>query len=213
MKALHPNNEPTVKPKDYRMNSRTVVTILISVPLFSLPAFSQLQGDLIGGPPATNTPSTSTAAALPAPSTNAPAERILGFDQLAGFPFEINEELGYNTNRPAWADAQVNGMIPKDIKAADGKKVAVEGFMVPVSFDDKGKLTSFLLTKNQPTCCYGGASQIHEFVQVNLSGPPVKWNMDDPVRVQGVLHVGAKRENGALSSVYRLDALKVGDKP
>src|SRR5579872_789616 len=101
MKALHPNNEPTVKPKDYRMNSRTVVTILISVPLFSLPAFSQLQGDLIGGPPATNTPSTSTAAALPAPSTNAPAERILGFDQLAGFPFEINEELGYNTNRPA----------------------------------------------------------------------------------------------------------------
>jgi hypothetical protein len=195
------------------MRTPFLISILVVSPLFSAPCFGQAQGDLIGGPPATKPAPSSTTPTPQAASTNAPGEAVLGFDRLAGFPFEVNEELGYNTNRPAWADAQVNAMIPAGIRATDGKKVVVEGFMMPVSFDDKGKLTSFLLTKNQPSCCYGGASQIHEFVQVNVSGPGVKWNMDDPIRVQGVLHVGAKRENGALSSVYRLDAVIVGDKP
>jgi hypothetical protein len=192
------------------MRTVTCLLLLALAPVVSR-AQNQPQGDLIGGTPGTNAKPATVSLSQTNGQAGAvgvaavPKGALFGFDRLAGYPITMPDELTCNTNRPAWADAQVNALIPAAIRAADGKTVTVEGFMMPVTFGEKGKVTSFLLTMNQPSCCYGGASQIHEFVVVRAPGPGVGCFMDGPVRVQGTLHVGAEREGGVLSSVYRLD--------
>jgi hypothetical protein len=209
-KLLIPRN------KSMKLSSHLILpalTLLLVLPQ----AKAQPQGGLIGGAITTNsTTIASGAVALtnknsnPIIRTNAAGYCLLGFDELAGYPIALSDELKSNTNRAAWADAQINAMIPPAIKAYDGKKVVVEGFILPVTFDKNGKLSTFLLMQNQISCCYGGPSQVHEFVTVALGKPIKEPDMDYTMHVQGVLHVGAERENGELVGIYRLDAEKAG---
>jgi hypothetical protein len=96
-------------------------------------------------------------------------------------------------------------MIPPSIKALDGKKVSIEGFMLPTIWDKTGKVSDFLLLGNQVSCCYGGPTQVHEFITIHVKGKSVDSNMDSPIPVGGILHVGAVRENGQLVGIYRLE--------
>ena len=99
-------------------------------------------------------------------------------------------------------------MIPDRIRAADGKFISVDGFMIPLEHNGK-KVTKFILAMNQNTCCFGGNPQIHEFIIVSVGGAGVKDEMDIPLRVKGVLHVAVIRNQGKLSGIYRLDAQSV----
>ena len=137
---------------------------------------------------------------------------VVGFDQLAGFKVTLNNELLFNTNRPAWADAQVNAMIPDRLRAADGKNLSVDGYMIPLTYQWK-KVTQFILAMNQNTCCFGGNPQVHEFIIVTAPGDGVADQMDIPLRVTGVLQVGAFRHQGTLSGIYRLTAQSVNYAP
>jgi len=167
---------------------------------------SALQGDLIE--PIGKTPDPQ-----PSACTNKIKDGdVVGFDQLAGFKVTLNNEMLFNTNRPAWADEQVNALIPGRLKAADGKTVSVDGFMIPLAYQGK-KVTQFILAMNQNTCCFGGNPQIHEFIIVEMAGPPVDDQMDIPLRITGRLGVGAFRNKGTLSGIYRLEAQKVAYAP
>jgi len=167
---------------------------------------SSLEGDLIEpiGKAPTNT--------APVRTDKIQDGDFVGFDQLAGFKVTLNNELLFNTNRPAWADQQVGAMIPERIRAADGKLVSVDGFMIPLEYNGK-KVSKFILAVNQNTCCFGGNPQIHEFIIVSVAGAGVNDEMDIPLRVKGVLHVGAFRSNGTLSGIYRLEAQSVNYAP
>ena len=164
------------------------------------------QGDLIepiGKPPDPQ----------PSAHTNKIADGdVVGFDQLAGFKVTLNNELLFNTNRPAWADQQVNAMIPDRLRAAEGRNVSVDGFMIPLEYKEK-KVVKFILAMNQNTCCFGGNPQIHEFIIVTVAGYGVEDQMDIPLRVKGVLHVAAFRSKGTLSGIYRLNAESVAYAP
>jgi hypothetical protein len=163
---------------------------------------SSLQGDLIE--PIGKTP-TITA---PVRTDKIQDGDVVGFDQLAGFKVTLNNELLFNTNRPAWADQQVSSMIPERIRAADGRDVSVDGFMIPLEYKGR-KVSKFILAMNQNTCCFGGNPQIHEFIIVSAAGAGVNNEMDIPLRVKGVLHVGIVRSQGKLSGIYRLDGESV----
>ena len=58
------------------------------------------------------------------------------------------------------------------VKAMDGKKVAISGFMQPL--EAKDKFSHFLLSKNAPTCAYCPPSRPNEVVEV-FSSKPVMW--------------------------------------
>jgi hypothetical protein len=162
---------------------------------------------------AVSSPSKAAAAGAAASPTNTaaalnpqPAKPIvLGFDRLAGYPLKITDELQMNTNRTAWADAQVNAMIPESIRKLDGQRVFVEGFMVPVAYD-KERLTEFILVRDMPGCCFGFPPNPHEWVKAVVKAPNIKADFDNPVRVGGIFHVGPERDAGYLSAIYRLDA-------
>ena len=149
-------------------------------------------GDLIQG---TSIDASPAPAAAPAAATNSPVfvggYRVVDFELLAGYPFNApNDKL---TNQ---ADiAAVEKQVPAGIKDLDGKKVLVSGFLQPVK-DVQGRSTEFLLVRNQPNCCYSGMTTITEFVSVKVPVPGVEEIMDQPVTVQGTLHVGAILESG-----------------
>jgi hypothetical protein len=184
------------------------IFILTLVPRLS---FSQVHGDSIFGGANTN-----SAKAAVSVTTNGPAispsntVSAVGFDLLAGFPVKLTEEIAFNTNRPAWADAQVNAMIPKSVFALDHREVEVIGFMNPVRFE-KDKVVEFMLSRDPPACCYATLPQIHEFISVRVKSPGVSPMDYSVVRARGMLEVGADRQGGMVGSVYRMDAAKVSE--
>jgi hypothetical protein len=202
---------------------RTALALLLAAcawrPL-NAKAAQQTRGDLISPQPATpvtKTPATKQPAALAsanaAPVSGSKEEGLVSFDQLAGFAVNITPELDYTTNRTAWADAQINAMIPAAIKHYNGKTVSVEGYLMPLDFKD-GKVTAFILTRGQPACCFGALPQLHELIYVRAKEAGAKSSLSCmPVRVRGVLHVGAQRVRGSLTGIYRMDADDVAAAP
>lgn len=142
-------------------------------------------------------PATSKGASVP----------LAGFDQLAGYQFEMTDDLllpRTNNATPITADVQ----IPAAVRALDKKRVALRGFMLPLKVEG-GLVTELLIMKDQSMCCYGSTPKIHEWVSVKMSGPGVKPIMDQIVTLQGTFHVGEQRENGYLVSIYRMDGEKM----
>jgi len=149
-----------------------------------------------------------------APLTNlSTGPRILGFGELAGYELKLTEELLLNTNRPAWADAQIRAMIPEPIRKLDGQRVLVEGFMYPVEYE-QDRLTEFMLVRDMPSCCFGFPPNPHEWVSAAVvKTAKIKAEVYRPVRVGGIFHVGPQRQAGYLSGIYRLEADKLEDAP
>jgi hypothetical protein len=54
---------------------------------------------------------------------------------------------------------------------------------------------------------------ITEFVSVKVPGKGVPSIIDQPVIVQGTLHVGAVMESGYVLGVYTMDGEKLADPP
>jgi Uncharacterized protein conserved in bacteria len=89
------------------------------------------------------------------------------------------------------------------VKALNGQKVAVTGFMMPTAFD-KNAVKSFLLMKDQAACCFGAVPKDNEFVDVEMNGEKgTRYMPDVPITVVGKLQVG---EKFLVNSVYRIEA-------
>lgn len=131
----------------------------------------------------------------------------LGFDRLGAFKFVA----------PAFdpaADAKAlpptgEEQIPAAVKAWNGQKAIVTGFMLPTKMAD-GRVTEFLLVKDPMMCCYGVVPNMNEWVVVKMP-KGVKPLMDVPISFYGQLKVGAMFENGYMTGIYLLDGEKMGD--
>jgi hypothetical protein len=149
------------------------------------------------------------APAAAAPAANAPiaAPEVengylkLGFDQLASYTFTPPAfDPAANPNvKPPTGEEQ----IPKEVKAWNGKKAVITGYMVPVKMD-KGLVTEFLLMRNTMACCFGTVPNMNEWVIVKMK-KGVQPLMDVPVAFYGTLKVGAMFENGYMTGLYELD--------
>lgn len=157
-------------------------------------------------------PATTEAAPAAPPNSRGPngagsdaAYPMVGFDKLAGYAIEITDELlGPVTNDVAVISAKTEALIPNSVKAYGQTRVSLRGFMLPLKVEG-GLVTELLIMKDQSMCCYGTVPKIHEWVSVKMTGKGVKPIMDQPVTLQGRLHVGEMRENGYLTGIYRLE--------
>jgi hypothetical protein len=127
----------------------------------------------------------------------------VGFDKLASFHFEMPAEP--QTNIVA---TESRDQIPGTVKAFNQKRVAVQGFMLPLKVES-GLVTEMLLMRDQSMCCFGAVPKINEWVSVKMTNRGVKAVMDQPVTLFGTLHVGEMRENGYLVGIYRMDGEKM----
>lgn len=104
-----------------------------------------------------------------------------------------------------------NKKIPQSIKDLNGKKVAINGFVFPTDMDED-KMTGFLLLKYIPGCFFCEMPRANDWVRVTLKDTKsLKDWTDQPVIVYGTLEVGEEKENGFVTSFYRLktDSMKL----
>lgn len=125
-----------------------------------------------------------------------------GFDKLSAFKYDVYEV--YSETNSGRAPLRSDDVIPPEIKAYDGKRVMVSGYVLPLR-TRRGVVTEFLLLRDQGTCCFGARAQINHFMRVNFPAgikpvDPVAWT------VRGKLRVGEVYVQGYLTGIYNLDA-------
>ena len=118
----------------------------------------------------TNLPSITSFAV---PDLRMPGYRNITFSDLSGFNFDLTPDTPGPKASPAETTARATAQIPADVRALDGGKVIVEGFLLPVTMNN-GLAIEFLLMRNQSMCCYGVPPKINEWITVRASGEGVK---------------------------------------
>ena len=93
--------------------------------------------------------------------------------------------------------------LPKKIRALDGKKVRVKGFM---NIDTPEGMEEFLLVSD--SCGCDGTTKPHHFVLVQLDGETTTFNPDE-ITVTGTISIGEEEQDGLVTSVFRIKAESV----
>lgn len=164
------------------------------------------QGTLLSAPVEKAAAPENKGPAALAPSTTNPDFLSVGFDTLGAFYYEIPNADGDAVKITDPQLARPKDQIPAPVKALTGKKVAVQGFMVPVKVE-KGATKQFLLVKDQSLCCFGRMPRMNEWVSVKMTGDKAaRFIGDQPITVFGTLTVGEEYEKGEVLSIFRMEA-------
>ncbi len=136
----------------------------------------------------------------------------VGFELLAAFNYVPPgyEQMVPGAPPPAAEakDAKPKDQIPDYVRELNTKKIAITGFMLPTKFKD-GKVTEFLLMKDQSGCCFGAMPRINEWIIVKMTQGGIPPLMDIPLTLVGNFKVGEVFEEGYLSGIYQLDGEKL----
>ena len=130
----------------------------------------------------------------------------LSFDKLSAFDYDVFEVYAEtNAGRPLLKSTNT---IPPQIKAYDGKRVTLSGFVLPLRTRNR-LVSEFLLLRDQGTCCFGAAAQINHFVRVKLKNGGFSPGLPVPYKASGVFHAGENYVGGYLAGIYSMDAENV----
>jgi hypothetical protein len=110
---------------------------------------------------------------------------------------------------PASVNPRGRAKVPDAILALNGRQVAIDGFMLPIDYDDGG-VTRFLLNASFDMCQFGAPSAVNERVDVTMTDGRRTVFTHRPIRVYGQFEVGERREGGRLVSLYRMKGLALG---
>jgi hypothetical protein len=95
------------------------------------------------------------------------------------------QRISYTDLQP---DPNIPGqVVPSSAQALDGQKVFVKGFMYPTSRQQG--VHSFLLVRDEGTCCFGGNPKITERIQVVLADPKGTTSALGVRKVAGVFRI------------------------
>jgi hypothetical protein len=98
--------------------------------------------------------------------------------------------------------------IPEKWRQLDGKKVLLEGEVVPSNYAGNS-MGDFQICYSVAKCCVSTAPKVQHFIDVRIApGRRVEIN-GNLVRVMGTLRVNLVKENGRILSVWQLDAEKL----
>ena len=140
----------------------------------------------------------------PAESSTGDEYQWVTFDLLTNY--QIEEPDWNRMDDLKYANSLVlDEYIPDRVKALSGKKVEVQGFMLPIDVKD-GKVLRFMLLKDQMACCFGAIPRLNEWIYVKV---PERLRTDSqrdvPITLLGTMSVGAKFEHGMLAGIYYLE--------
>ncbi len=128
----------------------------------------------------------------------------LTFNMLTSYPFR--EPNWAKMDDPTYIiSLKLDEQISPEIQAMDGKKVEIQGFMLPLDMLD-GNLRTFMLLKDQMACCFGNIPRLNEWVYVRVpKKKQVSIHQDIVITLLGTLRVGAKFEGEVLTGIYHLE--------
>ena len=117
--------------------------------------------------------------------------KIAGVDQV--LPFDQLEDWKYTDG--------LEGM-PKKVKALDGKKVLMLGFMLPI--DEVTDIKQFLLVESLWSCCYGQPPNIHGIVRAIMPKGKTLDYQFEPLKLVGTLKIEATKMDDYVVDIYQL---------
>ncbi len=131
----------------------------------------------------------------------------VSFKALTAFEYRLPDPYELRDSEKSLEELLVDwDQIPAEIKALDGKRVEMLGFMSPIEVDNEG-VKSFSLLANQLFCCFGIPPRNNEWVMIEMpDGERAEYYPYEPVSVFGTLIVGEEFENGYLTSLFRMTA-------
>jgi len=95
-----------------------------------------------------------------------------------------------------------------DVRALDGKKVFIKGYMYPTK--QMEGLKTFLLVKDNAQCCFGGNPAVTDMILVDLApGKTVNYHSGVLTSVGGVFHCKPTSGPAGLQPAYTIDGLFV----
>ena len=132
--------------------------------------------------------------------------QAITFDTLGAFQIKVDWVM--NLTNSAADSLKRDGEIPARVKALDGKKVSIAGFMKPIK-QEEGGAVGFLLVKDYSTCCEGALPKINEMIHVQMAGNSIPQAGEQIFAVRGVFQVGEKLGAGNTVSIYRLEGAEL----
>jgi hypothetical protein len=108
----------------------------------------------------------------------------------------------------SWTYIEGKTPIPDQIMVFDGKRIQMVGFMMPLT--QPKAVAEFLLVPYLWGCCFGGPPAPNHMVLVDMAPGKSAPFVNAPVCVRGTFHAGEMRHEGALLSLYRIEADEVG---
>ena len=137
----------------------------------------------------------------------------LTFNMLTSYPFR--EPNWAKMEDPAYIGSlKLDEQISPQIQAMSGKKVEIQGFMLPLDMSG-GNLRTFMLLKDQMACCFGNMPRLNEWVYVRVpEKKKIDIHQDVLITLLGTLRVGTKFEGVVLTGIYHLDLdrIQIGQK-
>jgi hypothetical protein len=120
------------------------------------------------------------------------------FNILSGFDYELPDPLDpratFNPNQ-----------VPAKVKALNGRKVSVRGFMLPFDVQPDG-VSQFMLNASLDMCYFGAPVRMNDWIMVTMKPGKKAQFSHLAYQVAGVLEVGEQLKNGRVQSLYRLTA-------
>ncbi len=120
----------------------------------------------------------------------------VSFDSLK---FEIEPTEEYN-----------DAMMTDKIKALDGKRIVIHGYILPGSVYRDTGIKEFVLIRDNQQCCFGPGAKLYHNMQVEMQEGTSANFSTFPVTVQGEFHIRPwHAPDGKCYSVYHLTAESV----
>lgn len=114
------------------------------------------------------------------------------------FPDEFEEGEGFE--------------FPDHLKALHGKEITISGYMIPGRIR-KNMVKDFMLVRDLAGCCFGGAPNPDEWIDVVMVGEAeAEYLRYLPIKVRGKLTlIGEQDQEGYAVGVYRMQATWAGE--
>ena len=99
--------------------------------------------------------------------------------------------------------------IPDHIRRLDGQPIAIDGYMLPLDFED-GTVSRFILNASYDMCQFGAPSLATERLEVTMAAGQRTPFTHRAVRVYGTLTVHERIEDDEVVGLYALNATALG---
>jgi len=129
----------------------------------------------------------------------------ISWELLSGFSYEFEMAGTLEEASPEALAQRHERLIPDQVRALDGRSVAVRGYVIPVT-TTRGRVTRFILAaKNEIGCCFGDGLLMNQWILVEApGGVDVELRPFMPATALGVLEVGEDVRKGTVMSLYRM---------
>ena len=104
-------------------------------------------------------------------------------------------------------DADHGGNVPDDVKALNGAKVRLSGFMIPL--DSSQRVTNFALVPTLLACCFGAPPAVQHTIIAHVPAGKDLAYYPDEIVCEGTLTVDEKKDDGFIISLFEINITSV----